>query len=57
MAFLLRVVLSKLKFSKRLVKWLVKLGEFDISFQHMNALKSQVLVDFMAKLSKSEAEL
>jgi hypothetical protein len=33
----------------RIVKWLVELGEFNIQFCHPQAIKSQILVDFLSE--------
>jgi hypothetical protein len=35
--------------NSRIVKWSVKLGEFDIEFCPRQAIKSQILADFMSK--------
>ncbi|KAL0315571.1 UNVERIFIED_CONTAM: hypothetical protein Sradi_5435300 [Sesamum radiatum] len=37
--------------SKRLVKWAVKLGEFDIEYQSKTAIKAQVVADFVVELA------
>lgn len=53
-AFPLKSVLAKPELSGKLVKWSVELGEFDITYQHRSALKSQLLVNFVAKLTEGE---
>ncbi|GAV87550.1 RVT_3 domain-containing protein, partial [Cephalotus follicularis] len=42
-----RQVLAKSDTSGRLVKWSVKLGEYDVKFEARPAIKSQILVDFI----------
>nr|XP_016477327.1 PREDICTED: uncharacterized protein LOC107798804 [Nicotiana tabacum] len=44
-------VLHKPELSGRLAKWAVKISEFDIEYKPRTAIKSQVLVDFMADCS------
>jgi hypothetical protein len=36
----------------RIVKWSVKLGEFEIEFCPRQAIKSQILVDFVSEWTK-----
>ncbi|XP_028124420.1 uncharacterized protein LOC114321459 [Camellia sinensis] len=38
-------------FSRRILKWVVELGQFDIKFQPITAIKAQALVDFMAEFA------
>ncbi|XP_077226361.1 uncharacterized protein LOC143859588 [Tasmannia lanceolata] len=45
----LRKILQKPDTSGRLINWLVELGEFDIQIKPWHAIKSQVLVDFIAE--------
>ncbi|XP_021802453.1 uncharacterized protein LOC110746532 [Prunus avium] len=51
----LRQVFQKPETSGRLVKWAIKLGEFDIQFKPRPAEKGQVVADFIAELTPSEA--
>lgn len=46
----LKQVLLKPEASGRLVKWVVELGEHDITFLPRNAIKGQVLADFIAEM-------
>lgn len=46
--FPLKIVLSRLDISSRLVKWVIELREYGISFEPCTAIKSQVLADFIA---------
>jgi hypothetical protein len=41
----------------RIVKWSVKLGEFDIEFCPWQAIKSQILADFCLNGQKSRCPL
>ncbi|XP_072071691.1 uncharacterized protein [Arachis hypogaea] len=47
----LRQVLQKPELAGRLVKWSVKLSEFDIKYEGRASIKSQFLADFIAKFS------
>ena len=47
----LKSILHKPELSGRLTKWTVELSEYDITFQPRTALKSQLLVDFIAKFT------
>ncbi|KAL2248505.1 UNVERIFIED_CONTAM: hypothetical protein Sindi_2702800 [Sesamum indicum] len=42
--------MSKPNIPGQMVKWAVRLGEFYIVFQTMNAIKAQVLAEFILKL-------
>ena len=44
----LKSILHKPELSSKLTKWSIELSEYDITFQPRTALKSQVLVDFIA---------
>nr|XP_016507404.1 PREDICTED: uncharacterized protein LOC107825083 [Nicotiana tabacum] len=46
-----RNVLHKLELSGRLAKWAFEISEFDIEYKVMNAIKSQVLAEFVADFS------
>lgn len=54
-AFPLRSILHKPKVSGRLMKWVVELGEFDITNQNRTTLKYQVLANFATDLTPEEA--
>ena len=45
------MVLHKPEVSGCLAKWAVELGEYDVIILPATAIKSQVLVDFVAELS------
>ena len=47
----LKAVLQKADLSGRLSKWSIELGRFDIQFQPRNAIKGQVLADFIAEFT------
>jgi hypothetical protein len=47
----LKKVLRKLDLSGCLVNWAIELSEFDIEFISRNAIKGQVLADFVAKFT------
>ena len=60
--FPLKTILHKPELSGRLIKWAVKLNEFDISFQPRTAIKLQVLANFIVNftpniLEQAEKEL
>ena len=44
-------VLQNLDVSRRLTKWAIELGEFDIKFMPMTAIKGQAVADFVAEFS------
>ncbi|GMH26978.1 hypothetical protein Nepgr_028821 [Nepenthes gracilis] len=45
----LKSILQKLDISRRLVKWAIELGEFDIEFQPRPTVKAQALADFIVE--------
>ncbi|XP_022858502.1 uncharacterized protein LOC111379372 [Olea europaea var. sylvestris] len=47
----LRHILQKSDVSGRLMKWAIKLGEFDIEFKSCPSIKAQALADFIAELT------
>lgn len=49
----LNLVLRKPETSGRLIKWLVELGEFDITYQPRTAIKAQLIVDFISEFTTS----
>ena len=47
----LHQVLQHPDVSRRLTKWVIELGEFDIKFVPRTAIKGQAIVDFMAEFT------
>ena len=41
----------------RLIQWAIEFSEFDIKYQPRNAIKAQVLVDFIAEFTSSHDDL
>ncbi|XP_009385521.2 uncharacterized protein LOC103972866 [Musa acuminata AAA Group] len=52
----LRQVLSKFDVARRLLKWSVELGEFNIRYVPKTAVKAQSVADFIAELVQNENE-
>lgn len=52
----LRAVMQKSEVSGRLVKWVIELGEFDVSYRPRTTIKGQVLADFLAELTPTEID-
>jgi hypothetical protein len=49
--------MQKLDLSGRLANWAIELGQFDLEFVPRNAIKGQVLADFLVELTNlPEAE-
>ena len=53
----LRQILQKPEYSRRLTKWTVKLGEFDIQFKPRQAIKGQALADFIVECTHTQEDL
>ncbi|GMP46975.1 hypothetical protein CsSME_00014929 [Camellia sinensis var. sinensis] len=49
--FPLKVLFEKADFIGRILKWAVKLGQYDIKFQPRTAIKAQALADFVAEFA------
>ncbi|KAL2241045.1 UNVERIFIED_CONTAM: Retrovirus-related Pol polyprotein from transposon [Sesamum indicum] len=47
----LRNILSRPEASRRMIKWAVELGEFDITYQNRTVEKAQILADFVIEIS------
>ena len=47
----LRQILQNPKVSRRLTKWAIELGEFDIKLMLRTAIKGQAVADFMAEFT------
>lgn len=52
----LRTVLQKSEVSGRMVKWMIELGEFDVSYRLRTAIKEQVLAYFLVELTPAETD-
>ena len=50
----LRQILHKPDASGLLVKWAIKLSEFDINYKPRAAIKAQAMTDFVAKFTEPE---
>ena len=47
----LKKAMTKLEVVGRLIQWTIELSEFDVRYQPRNAIKAQVLADFIAEFS------
>ncbi|XP_013632750.1 PREDICTED: uncharacterized protein LOC106338279 [Brassica oleracea var. oleracea] len=52
-SFPIKLILHKPEVSRRLAKWAVELGEYDVIFRPATAIKSHVLADFVVEFSPS----
>jgi len=48
--------MNKLEATGRLIQWAIELSEFDIKYQSRNAIKAQVLADFIAEFTPNQGE-
>ena len=48
---LLKKAMNKLEATRRLIQWVVKLSEFDVRYRLKEAIKAQVLADFIAEFT------
>ena len=53
----LKKVMNKLEVAGRLIQWAIELSEFDIRYQPRNAIKAQVLADFIVEFTPSHGNL
>ena len=53
----LKKAMNKLEVARRLIQWVVELSEFDIRYQPRNAIKAQVLADFISEFTPSHGSL
>ncbi|XP_074360942.1 uncharacterized protein LOC141701179 [Apium graveolens] len=53
----LRNILHSPKASRRLIKWAIELGEFDIKYKPRTAIKSQALADFVVECTINDQEV
>ncbi|GJR76734.1 hypothetical protein Tco_0089099 [Tanacetum coccineum] len=52
-----RLLLLKPEKSGRMAKWAIELGEHKIEYKQMNAIKAQVLADFLAETQEEDEEI
>ena len=52
--YLLRQVLQKPEASWRIIKWPIKLGQFDVNFHPRTTIKGQALANFIAKFTYAD---
>ncbi|KAL0385897.1 UNVERIFIED_CONTAM: hypothetical protein Sradi_2984000 [Sesamum radiatum] len=52
----LKKVLGKPKASGRLVKWVIELSEYDISYLPRTTIKAQALADFISEMTETTQE-
>lgn len=57
MSYPLRQVLYKLDASGKLMKWYVKLGQFEIRYQPCIVIKALIVADFIAEFAKAMCDL
>ena len=53
----LKKAMNKLEVARRQIQWAIELSEFDVIYQPRNAIKVQVLADFIAEFTSSQGEL
>ena len=51
----MKQILHKPETSRRLVKWVIKLSEFDIRYKPRTEIKGQVLADFIMEFTSTES--
>ncbi|GKV24304.1 hypothetical protein SLEP1_g33931 [Rubroshorea leprosula] len=52
----LKQILQKPECSRRLIKWAVELGQFEITFQQMSAIQAQALADFIVECTSAHSD-
>ncbi|GKE25435.1 reverse transcriptase domain-containing protein [Tanacetum coccineum] len=50
-----KLVLSKLEIARRLQKWSIELGEYDIHYRPRVSIKGQILADFIVKRPEDDS--
>ena len=50
----MKQILHKLETYGRLIKWVIKLSEFDIRYKPRTTVKGQILADFIMKFTPAE---
>ena len=53
----LKKAMNKLEAAGRLIQWAIELSEFNVRYQPRNAIKAQVLADFIVVLTSNQGEL
>ena len=53
----LKKAMNKLESARRFIQWAIELSEFDIKYQPRNAIKAQVVANFIAELTPSHGDL
>jgi len=53
----IRKVLQKPDIIGRMVRWAIKLSEFDVQYEPRGSIKGQVYADFMVELSSKGPQL
>ena len=53
----LKKAMNKLESARRLIQWAIELNEFDIKYQPRNAIKAQVVANFIAEFTPSHGDL
>ena len=49
--------MNKLEVAGQLIQWTIELSEFDVRYQPRNAIKAQVLGDFIVEFTPNQVEL
>ena len=53
----LKKSMNKLEATGQLIQWAIELNEFDVKYQPRNAIKAQVLADFIAEFASGHGDL
>ena len=53
----LKKAMNKLEATGRLIQWAIELSEFNVRYQPRNAIKAQVLADFIVEFTSNQGEL
>ena len=53
----LKKAMNKLEVAGQLIQWTIELSEFDVRYQPRNAIKAQVLGDFIVEFTPNQVEL
>ena len=52
----LKKAMNKLEATRRLIQWAVKLSEFDVRYKPREAIKAQVLADFIVEFTHASSQ-